>query len=656
MDKPWIFRTYAGYATPQQTNERFKSNLAKGQTGLSVAFDLPTQCGYDSDHAMSKGEVGRVGVPIGHVGDMRAVFDGIPLADMNTSMTINATAVWLLALYTAVADEQGADRTALSGTTQNDILKEYLSRGTYAFPPEPSMRLTTDLITWTLDEVPKWNPINVCSYHLQEAGAGPVLESAFTMANAVAVLDAVKATGRVGDADLPRLFGRISFFCNAGIRFVEEMAKMRAMARLWERIGRERYGVEDEKALRFRYGVQVNSLGLTAIQPENNVYRIFLEMLAVTMSKDARARAVQLPAWNEALGLPRAWDQQWSLRAQQILAEESDLLEHEDLFEGSRVMEDLTSGIETEAWEELQRVLQQGGSVEALGYMKEKLVAEHAERLRRIESGERAVVGVNRYTETETSPLVEGLDDALAFHQVDPEAEAEQIESLSRWRTARESGTVASALDELRRAAEGDENLVPVSIEAANAGVTTGEWAAALRDVFGDYRAPTGVSAAAQAGVTAERLEEVRAKVDQAASRAGAKRLRMLVAKPGLDGHSNAAEQVAVRARDAGFEVIYQGIRLTPEQIARAASEEDVHVVGVSVLSGAHNLLVPEVLDRLREQGVDPQQVPVIVGGVIPDEDAEKLLSLGAARVYTPKDHDLTRMMGEIADLIANGR
>jgi len=655
-DTPWIYRTYAGYATPGQTNERFKANLAKGQTGLSVAFDLPTQCGYDSDHLMSKGEVGRVGVPIGHVGDMRAVFEGIPLGEMNTSMTINATAVWLLALYVAVADEQGADRSALAGTTQNDILKEYLSRGTYAFPPQPSMRLTTDLVTWTLDEVPRWNPINVCSYHLQEAGAGPVLETAFTMANAVSVLDAVKATSRVSDADLPRLVGRISFFCNAGIRFVEEMCKMRAMARLWDRLTRERYGVEDEKFRRFRYGVQVNSLGLTATQPENNVYRIFLEMLAVTLSKDARARAVQLPAWNEALGLPRAWDQQWSLRAQQILAEESDLLEHEDLFAGSKVVDELTERIETEAWEELQRVLGQGGSVDALGYMKERLVAEHAERLRKIETGERTVIGVNRYAETETSPLVEGLEEGFAYHQIDPEAEAEQVEALSRWRSSRDGGAVASALDRLRRAAEGDENLVPISIEAAGAGVTTGEWAAALRDVFGDYRAPTGVSAAAQAGVTPERLAEVRGKVEQAAGRAGAKRLRMLVAKPGLDGHSNAAEQVAVRARDAGFEVIYQGIRLTAEQIARAAAEEDVHVIGVSVLSGAHNLLVPEVLDRLREQGVDPARVPVVVGGVIPDEDAEKLLSLGVARIYTPKDHDLTRMMGEIADLIPDGR
>jgi (2R)-ethylmalonyl-CoA mutase len=650
-DKPWIFRTYAGYATPAQTNERFKSNLAKGQTGLSVAFDLPTQCGYDSDHPMSKGEVGRVGVPIGHLGDMRRVFDGIPLADMNTSMTINATAVWLLALYVATADDQGADRAALAGTTQNDILKEYLSRGTYAFPPQPSMRLTSDLVTWTLHEVPKWNPINVCSYHLQEAGAEPVLETAFTMSNAIAVLDAARATGRVTGDDLPRLVGRISFFLNAGIRFVEEAAKVRAMARLWDRITRERYGVDDPKFRRFRYGVQVNSLGLTAVQPENNVYRIFLEMLAVTLSKEARARAVQLPAWNEALGLPRAWDQQWSLRAQQILAYESDLLEHGDLFAGSKVMDDLTERIETEAWEELERVQDQGGSVDALGYMKERLVAKHAERLRSIESGDRPVVGVNRYVETEASPLVEGLDDQLAFHQIDPRAEAQQIESLERWRAERDESSARAALDALRRAAEGEEDLVPPSIEAAHAGVTTGEWAAALREVFGDYRAPTGVSGRAPSGATQD-LADVRSRVEEAARRSGVTKLRMLVAKPGLDGHSNAAEQVAVRARDAGFEVIYQGIRLTPEQIARAAAEEDVHVIGVSILSGAHNLLVPEVLDRLRAEGVDPELVPVVVGGVIPDEDAEKLRGLGAARIYTPKDHDLTAMMGEIADLI----
>lgn len=653
-DRPWIFRTYAGFGTARATNERFKANLAKGQTGLSVAFDLPTQCGYDSDHSMSAGEVGRVGVPISHLGDMRGVFDGIPLAEMNTSMTINATALWLLSLYAAVADEQGADRAALAGTTQNDVLKEYLSRGTFIYPPGPSMRLTTDLVTWTLREVPKWNPINVCSYHLQEAGADPVLEVAYTLANAIAVLDATRVTGRVPAEDFPRVVGRISFFCNAGIRFVEETCKMRAFTHLWDRVARERYGVEDPKFRRFRYGVQVNSLGLTAAQPENNVYRILLEMLAVTLSRDARARAVQLPAWNEALGLPRSWDQQWSLRAQQILAEETDLLEHEDLFRGSEVMEGLTARIQEEAWEELGRVLDQGGSVEALGYMKERLVAKHAERLRAIESGDLTLVGVNRYRESEPSPLVEGLEEGFAsFHEADPAHEAEQLEGLERWRKERDEGAAGRALDALRATAEGDENLVPVSIEAARAGVTTGEWADALREVFGEYRAPTGVSGRALADSAPDALADVRRRVTEAAAAAGVTRLRMLVAKPGLDGHSNAAEQVAVRGRDAGYEVVYQGIRLTPEQIARAAAEEDVHVIGLSVLSGAHNLLVPKVLERLREEGVDPGRVPVVVGGIIPDDDAKKLSELGVARVYTPRDHDLTAMMGEIADLVA---
>jgi ethylmalonyl-CoA mutase len=656
-DKPWIFRTYAGYATPRQSNERFKANLAKGQTGLSVAFDLPTQCGYDSDHPMSAGEVGRVGVPVGHLGDMRTLFEGIPLTEMNTSMTINATAMWLLALYAAVADDQGVERSALQGTTQNDILKEYLSRGTYAFPPEQSMRLTSDLVAWTLHRAPKWNPINVCSYHLQEAGADPVLEVAFTLANAVAVLDAVRASGGVSDGDIPRLVGRISFFCNAGIRFVEEACKMRAFVRLWDRLVEERYGVDDPAFRRFRYGVQVNSLGLTAVQPENNVYRIFLEMLAVTLSKEARARAVQLPAWNEALGLPRAWDQQWSLRAQQILAYESDLLEYEDLLEGSKVIEERTDRIATEAWEELGRVLELGGSVEAIGYMKERLVARHAERRRAIESGDLPVVGVNLYEQTEASPLVEGLGEGFAsFHEIDPRAEAEQVESLERWRAERDAGVVRRALDELRQVAGSDENLMPASIEAAKAGATTGEWADALRQVFGEYRAPTGVSGQALAATTGQALDEARRRVEEAAGRAGVARLRMLVGKPGLDGHSNAAEQVAVRARDVGFEVIYQGIRLTPEQIARAAAEEDVHVVGISVLSGAHNLLVPAVLDRLRDEGVDPERVPVVVGGVIPDEDAAKLRELGAARVYTPRDYDLTAMMGDIAALVGAGR
>jgi (2R)-ethylmalonyl-CoA mutase len=648
-DRPWIFRTYAGYASPVATNARFKANLAKGQTGLSVAFDLPTQTGYDSDHPMARGEVGKVGVPVSHLGDMKTVFDGIPLGEMNTSMTINAPAVWLLALYVATADDQGASRSALAGTTQNDILKEYLSRGTHIFPPEPSIRLTTDLITWTFHEVPKWNPINVCSYHLQEAGAGPVLEVAFALANAVAVLDAVMATGAVPEADFGRLVGRISFFCNAGIRFVEETCKMRAFGRMWRRIATERYGVDDDRYRRFRYGVQVNSLGLTEAQPENNVYRILLEMLAVTQSKDARARAVQLPAWNEALGLPRAWDQQWSLRAQQILALETDLLEYDDVFAGSHVIESLTGDIEAGAQEELDRVLGAGGSVEALGYMKERLVAAHSERRRAIESGEQTIVGVNAYEEAEPSPLVEGLDE-MAFEKVDPAAEAAQIERLAEWRANRDDRGATAALDALKRAAEGGANLLPPSIEAAHAGVTTGEWADALREVFGEYRAPTGVSA--QTGGGTAGIETAQEAVRQAAARAGVPKLRMLVAKPGLDGHSNAAEQVAVRARDAGFEVVYQGIRLSPEQIARAAAEEDVHVVAISILSGAHGLLVPDVIDRLKAEGVDPQAVPVVVGGIIPDDDAAKLAEIGVARVYTPRDYDMTGMIAEIAGLV----
>ncbi|HET7481464.1 MAG TPA: protein meaA, partial [Actinomycetota bacterium] len=644
------FRTYAGYATPAATNARFKANLAKGQTGLSVAFDLPTQTGYDSDHAMARGEVGKVGVPISHLGDMRGVFDGIPVAEMNTSMTINATAVWLLALYVSVADDQGADRKALAGTTQNDILKEYLSRGTHIFPPAPSIRLTTDLITWTLHEAPKWNPINVCSYHLQEAGADPVLEVAYALANAICVLDAVKATGRVSDDDFPRLVGRISFFCNAGIRFVEETCKMRAFNRLWDRVTSERYGIDDPKFRRFRYGVQVNSLGLTAVQGENNVYRILLEMLAVTQSKDARARAVQLPAWNEALGLPRAWDQQWSLRAQQILAYETDLLEYDDIFEGSKVIEATTDEIADAAWDELSKVLDMGGSVEGLGYMKERLVARHAERRRAIETTEQIVVGLNKYEHSEPSPLTTNLDE-LAFERIDPAAEAAHIEQLQQWREQRDATAATQALDELRRVANTDDNIVPASIAAAKAGITTGEWADALREVFGEYRPPTGIGAGVGGRQPAE-MDEVRSRVAAAAKRAGVPKLRMLVAKPGLDGHSNAAEQVAIRARDAGFEVIYQGIRLSPQEIARAAADEDVNVIGLSILSGAHNLLVPEVLDRLRAEGVDPAETPVVVGGVIPDDDERKLIELGVRRVYTPKDFDLTHMIGEIADLI----
>ena len=650
-DRPWIFRTYAGYASPSLTNARFKSNLAKGQTGLSVAFDLPTQTGYDSDHAMSKGEVGKVGVPISHLGDMRALFDGIPLAQMNTSMTINATAMWLLALYVAVADEQSSDRAQLSGTTQNDILKEYLSRGTHIFPPEESIRLTTDVITWTFHEVPKWNPINVCSYHLQEAGADPVLEVGFTLANAITVLDAVKATGAVAEDDFARLVGRISFFCNAGIRFIEETCKMRAFKHLWERVAIERYGVQDERFRRFRYGVQVNSLGLTSVEPENNVYRILLEMLAVTLSKDARARAVQLPAWNEALGLPRAWDQQWSLRAQQILGYETDLLEYDDIFEGSQVIEARTAEIADAAWSEMRHVLEAGSSVEALGYMKERLVAEHAERRRAIEAEEQIVVGLNAYRGAEPSPLVEGLDE-MAYEKIDPALENEQIERLAAWREERDPKAATAALDDLRLAAREGVNLMPASIAAARAGVTTGEWADALRDVFGEYRPPTGIGARL-AGAQPASMEGTRLKVADAAERAGVPRLRMLIAKPGLDGHSNAAEQVAIRARDAGFEVVYQGIRLSPDEIARAAVDEDVHVIGMSILSGAHGLLVPEVLERLKAEGVDPARVPIVVGGVIPEEDERKLIELGVARVYTPKDFDLSRMIGEIADLVA---
>jgi (2R)-ethylmalonyl-CoA mutase len=585
---------------------------------------------------------------------MLTVFDGIPLDSMNTSMTINATAVWLLALYVAVADEQGAARDRLAGTTQNDILKEYLSRGTYVFPPAPSLRLTADLITWAVAEVPRWNPINVCSYHLQEAGADPVMEVAFTLGNAICVLDAVWATGQVAAAEFPRLVGRVSFFANAGIRFVEEMCKMRAFGSLWDRVCLERYGVRDAALRRFRYGVQVNSLGLTAQQPENNAYRILLEMLAVTLSREARARAIQLPAWNEALGLPRAWDQQWSLRAQQILASETDLLEYEDLFAGSKVVEELTHRIETEAWEELVRLLEMGGSAEALGYMKERLVSRLAEQLREIETGDRQVVGVNVYRESEPSPLAEGIDQGTqAVERIEGETEEDQKERLLAWRAGRDTAAGRRALDQLREAAAGKDNLMQPSIDCARAGVTTGEWADALREVFGEYRAPTGVSGAvAAAGGDRAALESARRKVAEAASRLGVRKVRLLVAKPGLDGHSNAAEQVALRGRDCGFEVIYQGIRLTPSEIARAAADEDVHAIGLSILSGAHMLLVPEVLRCLAAEGVDPRRVPVVVGGIIPPEDARELIAMGAARVFTAHDADLTASVAAIADLI----
>src|ERR671922_654445 len=647
-DRPWIIRTYGGYGTARQTNELYRNGLADGQTGLSVAFDLPTQTGYDSDNVMAAGEVGKVGVPISHIEDMRTVFDQIPLAEMNTSMTINATAAWLLALYIAVADEHGADRKALRGTTQNDILKEYLSRGTFIFPPEASIRLTADTIEFTGAEVPKWNPVNVCSYHLQEAGADPVLEVAQTLADAVCYLDAVRDRGAL----TPQLVGSISFFCNAGIRFVEEVAKMRAFTHLWDRITRERYGVNDERFRRFRYGVQVNSLGLTAVQPENNAYRIFLEMLAVTLSKEARARSVQLPAWNEALGLPRAWDQQWSRRAQQILAYESDLLEYDDIFEGSKVVEEKTREIEEGAWDEYETILGRGGSVNAIDYMKEKLVAAHAKRVRAIESGEMTIIGVNAETRSEPSPLVGEGD----FHivRVTPEEQAEQIERLERFRGSRDKSVVAKALDALKQAASAGENVMPPSIEAAKAGVTTGEWADALRDVFGTYRAPTGVTATSSAGTDAKKIAEARKVVGAIAKELGVGRIRILVGKPGLDGHSNAAEQIAVRARDLGMEAVYPGIRLTPAEIAQMAADEDVHLIGLSVLSGAHDLLVPEVLAQLRQRGVDPGRVPVVVGGTIPDDDARKLLELGIARVFTPRDYDLTRNLTEVVELLSS--
>ena len=599
-----------------------------------------------------------MGVPIAHLGDMRALLHGIPLAEMNTSMTINATAMWLLALYISVSDEQGADRSQLQGTTQNDILKEYLSRGTFIFPPVPSMRLITDMVVWTLRHAPKWNPINVCSYHLQEAGADPVLEVAFTLANAVAVLDAVKETGQVSETDFGSLVGRISFFLNSGIRIVEETCKMRVFTRMWDRITQTRYGVEDPKFRRFRYGIQVNSLGLTARQAENNVHRILLEMLPATISKDARARAVQLPAWNEALGLPRPWDQQWSLRAQQIVALETDLLEYDDIFEGSKVIEEKTSEIDAGATEELQRILEMGGSLQAIDYMKEQLVAAHSRRQRAIESGEMKVVGVNSYTDSVPSPLLATFDENQnAFMKVDPQAEADELEGLERWRRERDDARAVKALALLKETASTRGSLMEPSIEAAKAGVTTGEWADALREVFGEYRAPTGVSERSLAGSSSsDAIRQVRETVRSTAEAIGSAKLRLLVAKPGLDGHSNAAEQVAVRARDVGFEVIYQGIRLTPEQIARAAVDEDVHAVGVSILSGAHNFLVAELLDRLKENGIDPATTPVIVGGVIPDDDAKALLESGVARVYTPRDYDLTQAMADIAALIKTAR
>ena len=649
-DKAWIFRTYAGHSTAADSNALYRKNLAKGQTGLSVAFDLPTQTGYDSDHVLAKGEVGKVGVPVCHLGDMRALFENIPLGTMNTSMTINATAAWLMALYIAVADEQGTPRASLTGTIQNDIIKEYLSRGTYVFPPVPSMRLIKDVAIFTTTELPKWNPMNICSYHLQEAGATPVQELAFALATAIAVLDTVKASGEVTQEKFGEVVGRISFFVNAGLRFITEMCKMRAFVELWDEITRERYGITDAKQRLFRYGVQVNSLSLTEPQPENNVTRILLEMLAVTLSKNARARAVQLPAWNEALGLPRPWDQQWSLRMQQILAYETDLLDYGDIFEGSEEITRKVDALKAEAKEELKRIDDMGGAVAAVesGYMKQHLVESNTARLEAIERGEQIVVGVNKYLETEPSPLTGGVNSIMTVSQ---NAERDQLERLIAWRTARDKNAVTAALGELKRAATSGSNIMPASIACAKAGVTTGEWGWTLREAFGEYRAPTGVGRAMRNDVSG--LDDIRADVDRVSRKLG-RRLTFLVGKPGLDGHSNGAEQIAVRARDAGMQVVYEGIRLTPEEIVDAARKQKAHVIGLSVLSGSHLPLVQDVVGRMKEAGLT---VPVVVGGIIPPEDAAVLEKSGVAAVYTPKDFELNRIMSDVVRIVerANG-
>ncbi len=647
-DKPWIFRTYAGHSTATESNALYRRNLAKGQTGLSIAFDLPTQTGYDSDHPLAAGEVGKVGVPISHIGDMRALLAGIPPGEMNTSMTINATAAWLLALYIANADERDVPREKLQGTTQNDIIKEYLSRGTYVFPPAPSMRLIKDTILFTTAEMPKWNPMNVCSYHLQEAGATPVQELSYALATAIAVLDTVKASGEVPAGQFGEVVGRISFFVNAGLRFVTEICKMRAFAELWDEIARERYGVSDPKQRLFRYGVQVNSLGLTEQQPENNVYRILLEMLAVTLSKKARARAVQLPAWNEALGLPRPFDQQWSLRMQQILAYETDLLEYGDIFDGSTEIARTVEDLKREAKAELARIDAMGGAVAAVdsGYMKQQLVESNTKRLEAIERGEQIVVGVNRFTEGEPSPLIGGEGSILTIPE---EVEAGQIERLRQWRTERDAKAVDAALKDLESAAAEDRNIMPASIACAKAGVTTGEWGAVCRKVFGEYRAPTGIARAARR--TTEELEPLRADVERLSRKLG-RRIKFLVGKPGLDGHSNGAEQIAVRARDAGFEVVYGGIRFTPAEIVKTALEEDVHVIGLSILSGSHVPLVREVVERMKSAGMD--DVPVVVGGIVPPEDERILRRAGVAAVYTPKDYAINRIMSDLVRLVEN--
>lgn len=649
-DRPWIFRTYSGHSTAKASNELYRTNLAKGQTGLSIAFDLPTQTGYDSDHVLARGEVGKVGVPISHVGDMKALFENIPIEQMNTSMTINATAPWLLALYIAAAEDQGADRSKLQGTTQNDIVKEYLSRGTYVFPPAPSLKLTTDVIAFTYRELPKWNPVNICSYHLQEAGATPVQELSFALATAIAVLDTVKASGQVPEEDFARVVGRISFFVNAGLRFITEIAKMRAFVDLWDEICQQRYGVEDPKMRRFRYGVQVNSLGLTEQQPENNATRILLEMLAVVLSKDARARAVQLPTWNEALGLPRPWDQQWSLRTQQIMAMETDLLEYDDIFNGSHVMNAKVESLKEEAKAELAKIEAMGGAVEALdtSYLKAALVRSNTARLKKIESGEQTVVGVNAFQETAESPLANSSDGGILT--VPESVEFEQIARLNEWRQKRDAKAVTSALVELQAAARDGRNVMEASIEAARVGVTTGEWGTALREIYGEYRAPTGVII--DEDTKAEELTDVRAKVDKVSKKLG-QRLKLLVGKPGLDGHSNGAEQIAVRAGDVGMAVVYDGIRLTPEELVASAKKEGVNAIGISILSGSHVPLMRDLMGRLRTEGLD--HLPVVVGGIIPDEDRLVLKQMGVTAVFTPKDYQLTQIMGEIVDLVDKG-
>ena len=648
-DRPWLIRTYSGHSSAKKSNDLYRTNLAKGQTGLSVAFDLPTQTGYDSDHILARGEVGKVGVPISHIGDMQTLFEGIPLGQMNTSMTINATAPWLMALYVAVAERQGVDARELQGTTQNDVIKEYLSRGTYIFPPGPSVRLTTDVICYTVNNVPKWNPTNVCSYHLQEAGATPMQELAYALSTGITILDAVKDSGQIEAKDFGKVVGRISFFVNAGIRFIEETCKMRAFTEMWDRICQERYGIADHSQRRFRYGVQVNSLGLTESQPENNVQRIVLEMLAVTLSKHSRARAIQLPAWNEALGLPRPWDQQWSLRIQQVLAYETDLLEYNDIFDGSHVIAETVQRLIEGAEEEMDAVEENGGMISAVtnGYVKRQLVTSHTARIRAIERGELQIVGVNCYTGTADSPLTQGSDAGIM--KVDPAAEREQIEALEAFRAQRDQAEVDAALAALSEAANSDANIMPASIRCAHAGVTTGEWAGRLREVFGEYRAPTGIDIATHDSTPSELVDAIRARTQKTGEELG-RPLRILLGKPGLDGHSNGAEQIAVKARDVGFEIVYDGIRLTPEQIAKAAQEEGVHLVGLSVLSGSHLELIDDVFAQMGKVGLD--DVPVIMGGIIPEDDAIVLKDRGIAAVYTPKDIDLNKIMLDMIDII----